>query len=346
MKVFVRRAPRGKSGDEETRKTRHVKRWKIAAGALLLLLFFAACDYVFYPRFARVAPHNFNRGRNGLWLNEKWYRGQSREYSQLARHLKNAQIGSAYFHVRYIGKSGRLRFREETSARQLNEEMKRRAPQVQRFAWIFVGNERAITGVDLGDEKVRARMVVEAVWLVEKCGFGGVQWDYEICADGDANFLKLLKETRAALPKTAKILVATSMWLPRGLGVYGWSENYFAQVAARCDELVVMGYDSGLYFPRPYVWLMREQAARVTRASTRGNAKCRVLIGVPTYERGGWSHHAGAENLKMALVGVVDGLNDARAKPVAFAGIALFSDDATDREEWNFYRAAWLRGAS
>ena len=314
-------------------------------GALLLTLFFAACDYAFYPRFARVAPHDFNRRKNGLWLSEKWYRGGSREYSQLAQHLRNAQIGSAYFHVRYIGKSGRLRFREASSSRKLNAEMKRRAPQVKRFAWIFVGNERAITGVDLGDEKVRAQMVSEAAWLVKTCGFDGVQWDYEICADDDADFLKLLQATRAALPQDAKISVATAMWLPRGFGAYGWSENYFAQVAARCDELVVMGYDSGLYFPRHYVWLIREQAARVTRASTRGNPKCRVLIGVPTYEKGGLSHQANAENLKMALVGVVDGLRDARANPAAFEGVALFSDETTDDEEWSFYRAAWLNGA-
>ena len=110
--------------------------------------------------------------------------------------------------------------------------------------------------------------------------------------------------------------------------------------------MVVMGYDSGLYFPRHYVWLMREQAARVTRASTRGNPKCRVLIGVPTYEKGGWSHHARAENLKMALIGVVNGLRDARANPAVFEGVALFSDATTDSKEWNFYHAAWLRGVS
>ena len=80
--------------------------------------------------------------------------------------------------------------------------MKRRVPQVQRFAWIFVGNERAITGVDLHDEKVRARMVSEAAWLVGNCGFDGVQWDYEICADGDSNFLKLLRETRACVTES------------------------------------------------------------------------------------------------------------------------------------------------
>ncbi len=124
---------------------------------------------------------------------------------------------------------------------------------------------------------------------------------------------------------------------------WGWSEPYFQQVAATSDQIVVMGYDSALYFPRHYVWLMRQQAIRVTRAAARGNPKCRVLLGVPTYEDGGPSHHIHAENIRMALKGVREGLTDSQAVPAAFAGVAIFADYSTDQDEWKTYQQLWLQ---
>ena len=92
------------------------------------------------------------------------------------------------------------------------------------------------------------------------------------------------------------------------------------------EMLAVMGYDSGLYLPRAYAWLMREQVVHATRAARRGNPHCRALIGVPTYARGGASHHAWSENPPTALLGVREGLADPRTEAASFAGVALFAD--------------------
>jgi hypothetical protein len=126
------------------------------------------------------------------------------------------------------------------------------------------------------------------------------------------------------------------------LGQWGWSEEYFAQVAATCDEMAVMCYDSALYMPRHYVWLVRQQAIRVTRAAVRGNPRCRGLLGVPTYEEGGPSHHAHAENIRLALKGVREGLASSTAVPATFCGVAIFADYTTDVGEWQTYGKLWL----
>jgi spore germination protein YaaH len=218
---------------------------------------------------------------------------------------------------------------------------------VKVIAWIFTGNARlAHTGVGnvaIADPAVRGVMVSEARWLVNECGFDGIQWDYEICDNGDPHLLALLRETRAALPTGKLLSVATPVWSPLP-GRLGWSEPYFTQIAALCDQITVMGYDTGMYLPRAYVWLTRQQVVHVTQAVARGNPRCRVLIGVPTYGKGLPSHHPWSENLRMALKGVQEGLADSRTDRSVFAGVAPFADYTTQPEEWETYRTLWLAG--
>ncbi len=319
------------------------KRRKILLSTLLIIVLSLLGDYCFYPLLG-VGGRSFNKGENGAWLHYSWSFGQHSvaQETVLAQQLEANQMPYAYFHVRFIQKDGRLHFHYPQAAQQLNRVLERTAPQTKSIAWIYLGNQRGLTGVDITDAKVRANIVQESRWLTQTCGFAGVQIDYEMCEDGDAPFLQLLREVRNALPKDKLLSVATPMWLPSGFGAWGWSESYFSQVAACCDQIVVMGYDSGLFFPRHYVWLMRQQAVRVTRAVAKGNARCRVLIGVPTYKDGGISHHLHAENLRMALKGVREGLANNDANQSVFAGVAIFSNDTTNEDEWRTYRSLWL----
>lgn len=306
-------------------------------------------DYMCYPYNAKLPGKNSgNRSENGLWLRYTWYFGQhsDAETKQLARDFSERQIKYAYFHVRYIGESGKLRFRYPKQARRLNALIRAENADVTRIAWIYVGNTRGIGSItDLSDGAHRRRLVEEARFLVTDCGFDGVQWDYEICPDNDRGLLALLDETRAALPAGSIVSIATALWspsLPRAAG-YGWSDDYFEEIAKRSDQMCVMGYDSGLYLPRAYAWLMEGQVVRVCRAVSDSRAKCRVLIGVPTYGPGGASHHARSENLSVAIRGVRAGV--ARLSPgerEVFAGIAPFADHTTDTQEWETYRTGWL----
>jgi hypothetical protein len=133
------------------------------------------------------------------------------------------------------------------------------------------------------------------------------------------------------------------MWAPIA-GWLGWSEAFFTEVAADCDQIAVMAYDSGVYLPRAYVWLVRQQVARATRAVARGNPRRRVLIGLPTYAKGGASHHAYAENIRLAIKGVREGVADPRTDLSVFAGVAPFAEYTTQPEEWAIYLEWWLDG--
>jgi spore germination protein YaaH len=212
---------------------------------------------------------------------------------------------------------------------------------VKLIAWAYVSYGSSKSDVPLTDPKTRRAMIAEALWLVHDCGFDGVQWDVEPCADGDAGFLALMRETRAALPPDKLLSTATPMWAPAVLQQTGWSEAYFAQVAATCDQMAVMCYDSGYLTPRSYVWLVRQQAIHVTHAAGQGNPQCRVLLGVPTYGAGFFSHNPRAENLTMALRGVREGLADPGADLSVFAGIAPFADYTTSAQDWQTYATLW-----
>ena len=314
------------------------------AGIVILLVALLAADYFLYPRFSKIGGRSFNTGQNASWLDDSWYRGNAKESpKQLIQQLAQHQIRDAYFHVRYIKKDGTLRFHNAAFARHLTDAMHRDAPDIKSIAWIYIGNERGLTGVDLGNIQVRKMIVLQVLWLIEECGFDGVQLDYEICPDGDKDFLALLTETRKALPKGKLLSVATPMCLLPPFRKFGWSEKYFSQVAASCDQIAVMCYDSGVYWPRLYVWLVRQQAIRVTQASAKSNPQCRVVLGIPTYEKGGLSHHAYAENIRMALKGVREGLDSPNAKLSAFQDVSIFADYTTDKDEWETYRDLWLK---
>lgn len=322
------------------------RRWAACGAALLLLAL--ALDYLLYPLCSRPGGRSFNRGQNGLWLRYRWYFGERNDQDtrMLALRLRGQQIHYAYFHVRHITRGGTLRYHRLAAARRLVAALHREAPSVKAIAWIYAGNARQeSTGIGplaLADPAVRRAMVREARWLVTACGFDGVQWDYEICDNGDPDFLRLLQETHAALPAGKLLSAAVPMWLPAPFQRWGWSEAYFGRVAATCDQLAVMCYESGIYLPRGYVWLVHQQAVHVTQAVARGNPRCRVLLGLPTYGHGGLSHHAWAENIRMALKGVREGLADPSANRSVFAGVALFADYTTQPEEWETYRALWL----
>ena len=323
---------------------RRRRRLRLGCLSVVALLFLAALvDYFNYPWSRPSAAPTGDRGETGLWLRYTHYFGKKRddELATLAQNLKARRIRWAYFHVRSAETNGSLRFHYPAEARHLLSVIRRENPDVRCLAWVYVGNKKDEGAVELSRPEVRHRLVEEARWLVETCGFDGVQWDYEICPNGDRDFLKLLEKTRAALPKEKTLGVCSPVWLPLN-GLLGWSEDYISEVAARCDQVAVMGYDTGFVTPRAYVWLVGQNVARFTRAVRAGNPNGKVMLGVPTYGPGFRSHNPRAENLENALRGVREGLIDPSAVRENFAGVAPFADYTTDDDEWETWRRDWL----
>lgn len=330
------------AGPKSARRRRF---WRRAAVCLGIAFAWLLVDYYCYPYGTYADAPTANRGENGLWLRYTWYFGEKSdaEVRELARALTDRQIRYAYFHVRFIRKDGSLRYRYLDHARRLTAALHRGAPGVKLLAYAYAASQKGEGPVvNLTNPVVRKRMAAEAAWLVRECGFDGVQWDYEICADGKPGYLALLRETRAAMGPGKILSVATPVWYPWPLNRLGWSESWFASVARECDQVAVMVYDTGFWTPRSYTWLARQQAIHVTGTVARGNPACRVLLGIPTYGKGFPSHNPRAENIEIALKGVREVMAAPGANKRVFAGVAPFADYTTDSAEWGSYHRLWL----
>lgn len=316
---------------------------------LLCVLFVTVgvIDSFVYERQTPLRSVCANKGANGLWLRYYWYAGKHKspkEWDDMLERLRVNQIKYAYFHVLTTLSDGTLKMHKLENARKITAAVHDGAPKTKAVAWVYVGASPQKEGVDLSKASVRATLVKEALWLTNECGFDGVQWDYEFCASGDEGLLALLDETRAALKPTDLISVATPMWYPNTL--WGWNDNYFREVASRCDQICVMCYDSYLYFPRAYAWLLSQQVVHVTKAIADANSsakvQCAVVFGLPTYEDITLAHRAQCESFANSLRGLNNGLQSSGAVRDVVEGIALFADYTTDGAEWKDYAAYWL----
>ncbi len=326
------------------RRSRRRRWWLAGVGVLLVLAGLIVAGRFRHPRHTS-APVIGNRGENGLWLHYSWYFGQHspREITELAARLRRAQVRYAYCHVRFITTHGRLHFRYPQQARRLVTALHTQAPGTRVLAWVFAGIGGPYHQVHLANTSVRTAMVQEAVWLVGTCGFDGVQWDAEVCRNGNADLLALLRETRTALPPGATQGVCGYPWYPApATGVYGWDDAYIRRIAAASDQIAVMAYDSSMATPRAYAAFVRQQTVHFTQDAAGSNPSCRILIGVPTYGASGSTriHNPQAETLPLAVQGVRAGLPDANA--ATFAGIAPFADYTTTAAQWDVYQTLWV----
>jgi hypothetical protein len=307
----------------------------IAAAVMLVL-----ADYFIYPNVAGTNAGCANKGENGLWLRYLWYFGKksSADEIQMAETFRKAQIKYAYFHVFDVTPDGQLRYKKLKEGRHLVEAFHKLAPGTKIIAWVSAGDYYPAHGTNLSDPKTIPNMCETARWLVNDCGFDGLQWDYEPTSD-PFKFVELLRETRAAITKTKWLSTAGFMIYPGNLPI-GWTGELYAQSAKYCDDVAVMGYDSGCLLPQLYEALMAEQVVRLTNIIGKSNPACKLIIGVPTYDRHFLHDHT--ETLRVALVGVRNGLSKPETRKEIFAGVAPFADYTTEETEWETYHKFWL----
>jgi spore germination protein YaaH len=199
--------------------------------------------------------------------------------------------------------------------------------------------------VDLESAAWRAGFCRSARKLLDDYpGLAGVHVNIEPCPSGNAGFLRLLEELRAALPKGKILSVAAypppTVW--HRFPEVHWEEPYFREVAARADQLAVMMYDTSLRKQKPYRHLM----AGWTREVLAWSGGTKVLLGLPAYDDAGSGyHHPDVENLRNALLGVHGGLGASAAAdlPANYQGVALYSEWEMDEAEWAWYRGHFLR---
>jgi spore germination protein YaaH len=188
----------------------------------------------------------------------------------------------------------------------------------------------------------RARFIASTVALLaQHPRLAGVHLNIEPCPSGDRSFLALLDGMRSALPPGSVLSVAAypppTAWQP--VPDIHWDEGYYREVASRCDQMVVMAYDTGLKLRKPYQRLVADWTVEVLAWS----APTQVLIGLPAYEDAGVGyHHPWAENLATALAGMHAGLGRA-GPPAHYQGAALYSEWEMEPEEWATWEREFLK---
>jgi len=252
-------------------------------------------------------------------------------------------------HLIPFDRSGRLPPHSREQLREFLAVARERAPHVKVLPWVGglrVGYKRTLRGtIDLGDLRQRQLVVAECRGLIDE-GFDGIHVNIEPVNNGDEGFLALLRALRPAVGDEGLISVSVTRPAPVGLPMaprFVWTPDFYRRVAAVADQIVVMGYDTGL----PTSALYRRYMAYAARSSTEALApvaRARVLIGVPTYDPGGLMHRAGVETLENALLGVIAGLRG-RGAGGTFEGVALYAGWTTDDAEWEVYERLWRGGA-
>jgi hypothetical protein len=322
--------------------------------ALLIALF--AAVFVLRGCFLRAGTDfpgaHFNRGVNAVWLGVDWVNNthDESEIIALANELDRRQVRDIFVYVSYLKPDGEFNPTYDHAA-EFVQAIKAAQPSLKIQAWIglpVTGSGLFADGyVDLSERDTRNKIVAFSADLVQQMGFDGVHLDPEPVASDDANVLMLLEELRPAIGTQNMISIAARQVLPilsdarlPLIEKMRWRVSYYRKIAQRVDQIAVMTYDSSLPLAFLYRQWMRFQVIEISRAVA--DAGVDLLFGVPTSEEWTSSHWPGAENITSGLKGVVDGLNDAQARPSVVTGVAFYPYWETDENEWSIYETLWL----
>jgi hypothetical protein len=325
--------------------------WRtLVPGTGLLLALW--CGYLLWTPGMDFRDGRHDRGRNGLWLSHGWLAGNDwfkrnggtngvahyrdpQRIQELAERLRRHHITDIFPHLCPAGPNGHLPPIDYAQAERFLDAL----AGFRVMPWI--GGPNGAT-VRLHDPKWRSAFAAEVrSLLLAHPRFAGVQVNIEPLPNGDTNFLALLDELRPALPEGKALSVAAypppTRWHP--YPDVHWDENYFRQVASRCDQMAVMMYDAGQRIPKAYQSLMADWTREVL-AWSGGKS---VLLGVPTYDDPDVDYHRpDVENLTNALPGVHRGLAG-QDLPANYQGVGIYCDWETSDEEWKYFAEHFLK---
>jgi hypothetical protein len=114
-----------------------------------------------------------------------------------------------------------------------------------------------------------------------------------------------------------------------------WSQDYFAEVARRVEQIAVMSYDTAMPLQSFYGGYVAQQT-RLALDATPASAD--LLMGLPAYWESNPSHWGHAETVAAAVRGARLGLGGSTRKNF---GLALYVDFTATPENWAAYRDGW-----
>lgn len=326
-------------------------------GPLLALSFLLFVAHSFWQPGRDFTDGRHDLKTNGLWLQhgwlgaDSWFVENQREAKKLlfryparvrkfAELLKKNHITDVFPHLCPIQLDGSIMAVDDAQTELFLREMK----GVRVLPWIGAPRE------DLSpDDGKRRKVFVQSVGALLKKHpkLAGVHLNVEPWLSGNRDMLLLLDELRAAMPPGKVLSLAAypppTWWQP--VPEVHWDNDYFVQVASRCDQIVVMMYDTGIRSRKIYQAVMRDWTRDIFDWTSTLQKPPQILLGLPAYEDDELYHRPGVENLETGLLGIHAGLLDPNRNglPSNYQGAALYSDWTIDDREWQLWREHFLK---
>ncbi|MFI7530891.1 hypothetical protein [Nocardia salmonicida] len=293
------------------------------------------------------------RGKDAVWLGHAWVDGRKSDadIDGLAKLLAGTGVRDLYVHTGPLEHDGSLRDDLAPRARWFVDAVHARLPGIRVQSWLGDIVQPEFDGLDVESAASRAR-VVESARRVLDYGFDGVHYDLEPIRSGSPGFLALLDATRSV---TSAAQVRLSVSAPvidplPGLHSLGlvvadhgkwWSQDYFAEVARRSDQVAVMSYDTAMPTRALYSGYVAQQTELAAEVTPDG---VDLLMGAPAFWADDRGHRGAAETVAAAVRGIRLGLTRADVSRANF-GVAMYVDFAATPQDWADYRRDWCRMA-
>jgi hypothetical protein len=325
--------------------------WRVVVPGIFLVLLVPTSYLIWQPgRTIRDGRHDL--GHNGLWLAHGWMganewfikHGKTNQFEQyrstngihrLAERVRKHRITEVFPHLCPAEMDGNLPAVDDEQTERFLDAME----GVRVLPWIGGPNNGSVFAKD---DRWRAKFTSSIRHLLTRHPrLAGVHLNVEPMPSGSKDFLKLLEDIRQNLPEGKLLSVAAypppTRWQP--VEDVHWNESYFREVAKRCDQIVVMMYDTAIRLPKFYQRLMADWTVEVL-AWSEGKE---ILLGLPAYSDVDVDyHHPRVENLQNALRGVHRGLSR-KPLPSHYRGVALYADWEIDESEWQLLREQFLK---
>jgi hypothetical protein len=325
--------------------------WRtIVPGCGLLLIL--ACGFWLWSLGLDVRDGRHDRGQNAIWISHGWLgddgwftrNGKTNEFERyrdqqairaLAAKLRQHHIADIYPHLCPADIEGPIPAVDVTQTEKFLDEF----AGFRVMPWIGGPNGGSVR---YRNEKWRQAFLGSVKQLLEAHPrFAGVHLNVEPLTSGDADFLIFLDDLKAVVSPEKLLSIAAypppTRWQPSE--EVHWSEDYFRQIAKRCDQVAVMMYDTSLRVPKLYQRLMADWTTEVL-AWSEGKP---ILLGVPTYSDTGVEyHHPRVESLRNALLGIHRGLSR-QSLPTNYQGVAIYCDWETDDSEWKHFQEHFVK---
>lgn len=321
---------------------------------LFAVLGLISLTYLIYPTGRIIRDGRHDLGTNGIWLqhgwlgHDDWFLENNRDPTlfrneaalrELASLMKKQRMRYLFPHLCPCRPDGTIAMVDQKQTELFLDHF----TDFEVIPWIGGIFQNQCSPESLGWRKNFVNSTLAL--LKNHPRLAGVQINIEPMPSGNEDFLLLLEELKVALPAGKILSVAAypppTRWHP--FPDVHWEEEYFRQVAQRCDLIAPMMYDTTIRFPKLYQQLMKSW----TREVLAWSGDTPVLLGLPAYDDADSGyHHPDVENLEHALKGIHAGLASFDQLPKNYRGVALYSEWEIDQQECVLFSREFLHPIS